>query len=371
MTPKDCEHIAHLLFLAYTGEASPDQQEELSRWLKEDKHHDDLYRTIMDHERICSEQEVFLLFNQQRAWAKISQKTYRKSKMLYTNFLRYAAVFICFICVSVYFLYPDKPEEKIEIVELFLEPISPKAILQNEQEVRISLPGQCYSIKDSTRHKKQLETSEILRIYVPKGGEFELVLADGTRVWMNSETELKFPRVFTGDKRQVELVSGEAYFDVRKDKIKPFIVRNKDLDLTVLGTQFNIQNYSDEHEIITTLVEGAVQLSSDKTILHPGEQATYNKATRETQVETVDTELFTAWREGRLIFKSTRLETVLKQLSRWYDVKFVYEEERLKDLIFSGKMKKYDNGNVILGILKATGKIDFIQQDSVIHVKRQ
>ena len=270
-----------------------------------------------------------------------------------------------------YFLYPDKPEEKIEIVELFLEPISPKAILQNEQEVRISLPGQCYSIKDSTRHKKQLETSEILRIYVPKGGEFELVLADGTRVWMNSETELKFPRVFTGDKRQVELVSGEAYFDVRKDKTKPFIVRNKDLDLTVLGTQFNIQNYSDEHEIITTLVEGAVQLSSDKTILHPGEQATYNKATRETQVETVDTELFTAWREGRLIFKSTRLETVLKQLSRWYDVKFVYEEERLKDLIFSGKMKKYDNGNVILGILKATGKIDFIQQDSTIHVKRQ
>ena len=294
-----------------------------------------------------------------------------KAKYYIPILLRYAAVFICFICVSVYFLYPDKPEEKIEIAELFLEPISSKAILQNEQDVRISLPGQCYSIKDSTRHKKQLETSEILRIYVPKGGEFELVLADGTRVWMNSETELKFPRAFTGDKRQVELVSGEAYFDVRKDKTKPFIVRNKDLNLTVLGTQFNIQNYSDEHEIITTLVEGAVQLSSDKTILHPGEQATYNKATREVQVETVDTELFTAWREGRLIFKSTRLETVLKQLSRWYDVKFVYEEERLKDLIFSGKMKKYDNGNVILGILKATGKIDFIQQDSVIHVKRQ
>ena len=82
MTPKDCEHIAHLLFLAYTGEASPDQQEELSRWLKEDKQHDDLYRTIMDHERIRSEHEVFLLFNQQRAWTKISQKTYRNSKML-------------------------------------------------------------------------------------------------------------------------------------------------------------------------------------------------------------------------------------------------------------------------------------------------
>ena len=371
MTPKDCEHIAHLLFLAYTGEITSEQQEELTYWLKEDKHHDDLHRIIMDHERIRSEQEVFLLFNQQKAWAKISQKTYRKGKMRYTRILRYAAVFICLISVSVYFLYPNKPEEKIEIAELFLEPISPKAILQNEQDVRISLPGQCYSIKDIISHKKQLETSEILRIYVPKGGEFELVLADGTRIWMNSETELKFPRAFTGDKRQVELVTGEAYFDVRKDKAKPFIVRNKDLDLTVLGTQFNIQNYSDEHEIITTLVEGAVQLSANKTVLHPGEQATYNKTTRETQVEMVDTELFTAWREGRLIFKSTRLEIVLKQLSRWYDVKFEYEEEGLKDLIFSGKMKKYDNGNVILGILKATVKIDFIQQDSVIHVKRQ
>lgn len=122
-----------------------------------------------------------------------------KAKYYIPIFYGMQPVFICFICVSVYFLYPDKPEEKIEIAELFLEPISSKAILQNEQDVRISLPGQCYSIKDSTRHKKQLETSEILRIYVPKGGEFELVLADGTRVWMNSETELKFPRAFTGD----------------------------------------------------------------------------------------------------------------------------------------------------------------------------
>ena len=115
------------------------------------------------------------------------------------------------------------------------------------------------------------------------------MLADGTRVWMNSETELKFPVLFTGDKRQVELVTGEAYFDVRKDKAKPFIVRNKDLDLTVLGTQFNIQNYSDEHEIITTLVRRCRATISQQNCSTPREQATYNKTTRETQVEMVDT----------------------------------------------------------------------------------
>ena len=225
--------------------------------------------------------------------------------------------------------------------------------------------------KDSIKLKEQLEASEVLQIYVPKGGEFELVLDDGTHVWMNSETELIFPRTFTGNERRVELVSGEAYFDVSKDKARPFIVHNKNLDLTVLGTRFNIQSYADEQEIVTTLVEGAVRLSSNKAVLRPGEQAVYDKTTGTTQIETVDTELFTAWRHGRLVFKSARLESVLKQLSRWYDVTFVYEEEEVKDWVFSGNMKKYENGNVILGILKATGKVNFVQQDSVIYVKRQ
>ena len=134
----------------------------------------DLYQIIMNHERIRSEREIFLLFNQQRAWAKISQKTYRKSKILYTRILRYTAVFICLTCVSVYFLYPDKSEEKTEIAELFLEPISPKAILQNEQDVRISLPGQCYSIKDSNNHKNNLKRLRFYEFMSLKGGSLNL-----------------------------------------------------------------------------------------------------------------------------------------------------------------------------------------------------
>ena len=103
MTPKDCEHIAHLLFPSLHGEASPDQQEELSRWLKEDKHHDDLYQTIMDHERIRSEQEVFLLFNQQRAWAKISQKTYRKKQnTIYQFFTVCSRVHLLYLCQRIF-----------------------------------------------------------------------------------------------------------------------------------------------------------------------------------------------------------------------------------------------------------------------------
>lgn len=371
MTSEDREHIAHLIFLAYTGQATPGQQEDLSRWLEQDRHHFELYHKIVDHDRIRSEQEVFTLFNQPKAWEKISKRTYRKQRRWYSQIARYAAVLLLFICICMYFRNTKQPEEKIATAALYLEPISPKAILRNEQDAQMSLPGECYSVKDSIKLKEQLETSEVLQIYVPKGGEFELVLDDGTHVWMNSETELIFPRTFTGNERRVELVSGEAYFDVSKDKAKPFIVQNKNLDLTVLGTQFNIQSYADEQEIVTTLVEGAVRLSSNEAVLHPGEQAIYDKTTGKTQIAPVDTELFTAWRHGRFVFKATRLESVLKQLSRWYNVTFVYEEEEVKDWVFSGNMKKYENGNVILGILKATGKIDFVQQDSVIHVKRQ
>ena len=371
MTPKDREHIAHLIFLAYTGQATPEQQEDLSRWLEQKRHNLELYHTIVDNNRIQSEQEAFALFNQQEAWAKISRKTYRKQRTLYTRIARYVATLILLICASVYFLNTEQPEEKITTAALYLEPMSPKAILRNEQDMQMSLPGERYSVKDSIKLTEQLEASEVLQIYVPKGGEFELVLDDGTHVWMNSETELIFPRTFTGNERRVELVSGEAYFDVSKDKARPFIVHNKNLDLTVLGTRFNIQSYADEQEIVTTLVEGAVRLSSNKAVLRPGEQAVYDKTTGTTQIETVDTELFTAWRHGRLVFKSARLESVLKQLSRWYDVTFVYEEEEVKDWVFSGNMKKYENGNVILGILKATGKVNFVQQDSVIYVKRQ
>lgn len=370
MTPKECEHIAHLMFLAYIGEESTEQRQELSSWLEQDVHNRDLYKTIMDHHRIRSEQEMFILFNRQDAWAKVAQKTYRRRTALFTRVSRYAAVLVLLLTSAVYFLYTDKPKEQIESAELYLEPLSPNAVLWNERNNQIDLSGEIYSVKEISEHEEQLSDSETLRINVPKGGEFELVLDDGTHVWMNSETELVFPRTFKGNERVVELVSGEAYFNVMEDKKKPFIVRNRDLNLTVLGTQFNVHSYPDEENIVTTLVEGALQLSSDNTILRPGEQAIFSKTTRETQVETVDTEVFTSWRHGLLTFKSSRLEAVLKQLSRWYNVKFEYEEEDLKDFIYSGKMKKYENGNVILDILKTTGKVDFIQQDTVIHVKR-
>lgn len=240
MTPKECEHIAHLIFLTYIREESTDQRQELSSWLEQDVHNRDLYETIMDQLRVRSEQEVFLLFNQHDAWTKVSQKTYRRRTALITQVARYAAVLLLLLTSGVYFLYTDTPKEPIETAKLYLEPLSPTAVLRNERNRQIDLSGEIYSVKEISEHEEQLSSSETLRINVPKGGEFELVLDDGTHVWMNSETELVFPRTFKGNERVVELVSGEAYFDVMKDKNKPFIVRNRDLNLTVLGTQFNI-----------------------------------------------------------------------------------------------------------------------------------
>ena len=182
------------------------------------------------------------------------------------------------------------------------------------------------------------------------------------------------PRVLcvTRNRSGTGFLSGEAYFEVAKDAARPFIVQVGDNSIEVLGTHFNVSSY-EEDRMYTTLAEGKVKVShaGQSVILHPNEQAMIRPEVSGIGVREVDASLYTSWIKGRFEFRDTELGDIAAQLSRWYDVKFVYEEERLKDLIFSGKMKKYDNGNVILGILKATGKIDFIQQDSVIHVKRQ
>lgn len=197
-----------------------------------------------------------------------------------------------------------------------------------------------------------------------------MTLDDGSEVWLNSESELKFPRHFNKSKRQVSLTYGEAYFNIRKNPQCPFEVNSNELSLEVLGTEFNLQNYREENNITTTLVNGAVRLSNTQQTLTPGQQALFDKTSHTSVIQEVDTRFYTSWREGRFIFKSMPLEKILQQISRWYDVDFNYETEDLKELPFSGNVRKYTDGNIILEILMSTGKVHFEQQEKVIHVQK-
>ncbi|MEJ2884624.1 FecR family protein [Pedobacter sp. GR22-6] len=194
---------------------------------------------------------------------------------------------------------------------------------------------------------------QVLR--VPRGGQFNLVLPDGTEVWLNAESSLKFPSSFAGVlKREVEL-SGEAFFKVKPDKKHPFVVRSGGQMTQVFGTSFNISCYANE-PVITTLVEGSVSLNMGK-ILRPGEQSHFERD--EFVIRQVDTDMAVAWTKGEFIFRKEPLGNILAQISRWYDVSFVYGDPEVKRQIFGGAISRSDQIIEVLSMLERTGDVKF------------
>ena len=197
---------------------------------------------------------------------------------------------------------------------------------------------------------------------VPTGGFYQLELSDGTRVWLNAESELRFPVQFGTGEREVYL-KGEAYFDVRKDVARRFIVHLKESNVTVLGTSFNIKAYGDEDYIYTTLVEGKVRFTSEKeheeVTLRPGMQSVLNLKSGKTELKEVEVEQFTAWRQGRFVFPSTTLGDLMCQLKRWYDIDVVYLSPEAKGYEFRGAINRDMDLKNVLAIVEKTSNVVF------------
>ena len=195
-------------------------------------------------------------------------------------------------------------------------------------------------------------------ISIPKGGEYTLTLSDGSVLQMNSESEIRYPVFFRKGSREV-FMKGEIYFQVKKDTTAPFIIRTEQGAIRVLGTSFNVRDYEDENDLATTLVSGkiAFEKSREHYLLKPGEQLKLDKSNGRATVYPVDTKLFCSWTEGRFVFEKQRLEDIMKTLSRWYDFDVVYENAALKDVLFTGNLKRYGELTPILDMLVLINKI--------------
>lgn len=193
---------------------------------------------------------------------------------------------------------------------------------------------------------------------IPRGGQFHLVLSDGTKVWLNSETQLKYPVAFNdGVTRQIELVYGEAYFEVSpstKHKGAKFKVLNQSQEVEVIGTEFNIKAYRDETNVYTTLVEGKVAVSSQEKnqILKPSEQSNHNLLNNSVAVKKVDAYNEISWKDGVFSFRKKPLGEIMKVLSRWYDIDVQFENEELKKVGFNGVLGKEQKFEDILKRIK-------------------
>ena len=206
--------------------------------------------------------------------------------------------------------------------------------------------------KDVARSGTRFNTIE-----TPQGGQFQVSLPDGTKVWLNASSSLKYPVRFAADQRSVE-ITGEAYFEVKPDKTRPFKVLSKDQLVEVLGTHFNVNTYSDEPVSRTTLIEGRVRVTgdNDSKILKPGEQASMSSSGL--QVNTVDIEQSIAWHKGDFAFEGTELRAIMRQLARWYNVEVVYEGN-IGDVKFGGSISRSKNINEVLKVLEMTKGVSF------------
>jgi len=209
-------------------------------------------------------------------------------------------------------------------------------------------------------------------IFVPKGQVNQVFLADGTRIWINSETKLITPSVFATNERVVKL-NGEAFFEVAKDAKRPFRVEVNGQQIEVLGTSFNVRAYENSNEIETTLETGQIQLhiGSQTTLLKPGEQSLFNKSEKQLLISKVNPETFSSWKDGRYEFQNEDLLEVFKVVERWYDVEITADETYFNGMRFSGVIKRNKDARHFLELLNLTVPIRYeIKTDKISIAKK-
>jgi ferric-dicitrate binding protein FerR (iron transport regulator) len=325
-----------------------------------------------------------------KALKKIHRKTGIHSPYINTQIITITSI-AASILILIYFQFlrtSNNPEQqKTEQVAQSIVPGSNKAVLVLADGTEHDLSSGNNSviteegseIKNSgnkleyTSKSAQTTETKYNTLKIPRGGEYFLVLADGTKVWLNSETTLRFPVQFASDIRRVEL-TGEAYFEVSRNENVPFIVSSGNQQVKVLGTQFNISSYPDNQSILTTLVEGSVEVSlegnpAEKTMLKPSEQSYLSMNESQILKRNVDVAQYVAWKDGRFVFQDQMLEDIMKTLSKWYDVQVVFTNEDDKKLRFTGNLERYTDFNNILGKIERTNEVEFEITDKLITIK--
>lgn len=269
-------------------------------------------------------------------------------------------------------------EDKVILVLANGEKIGVKGIQEDSLKLKTAvIVGQedklVYESRAGQQETDIIEEPEINKIITTTGGFYSLILSDGTRVWLNSESELEYPVRFGEGERVVKL-SGEAFFDVTPDASRPFIVETEDIRTRVLGTSFNIKAYKNESDISITLFTGKVKVASiaDTTrsvVLSPGRQADWNMENQRLSVSEVNLDYVMAWKEGMFMFNKENIEVVTRQIERWYGVKFIYELDNRAEYTFNGYFSKDETLDAILKAFTFTGGPKFKIDGNIVYVK--
>ena len=378
--------IAHLIAEEFAGVITKENQARLEQWRVESPAHAKEYDEIRTYIMTGNEHREKGKQTVKNEWRKFERVYFRKY-VIWKRIGRCAAIMVIPLLVCGYFVSSEWKSSEVTIIDnVEIVPGTGRAQLimadgrflklEQKENMKLDLPG----VKIVATEKKivyraiEEETStpkeeEYNTLVVPRGGEYMVELSDGTKVWLNSDSELRFPITFVGDRRSVE-IEGEAYFEVAKDEGKPFHVLAKGVDIKVLGTSFNVMTY--RGRTITTLVEGKVCLTykDESVLMVPDRQAEVIAETGKILMREVDARNFTLWKDGVFYFENAALETIAERLSQWYDVNIIFNDEALKQLRYSVEMRRYNNIQDLLTKIEKTQKVKFLIQGKSIYIHK-
>lgn len=373
----DQDNIARLLFGQISKQFTHEQRAKLQTWLSEKSENKLLYEKVMK-QSWCQKIEQQDAWRKRNAdtWKVILFRTQHKSRIGLIAILKYAAVLLTPIAIIWMLTQHTNPA-----VVPQSNPNLPILILGDGSQIPLSDETSSKSIKKissiptfvSSQAINYYENSlkaDIHRINVPRGYKYRIILADGSVISLRSESTITYPNTFGVKERRIK-IEGECFCEIKSDSTRPFILEVDDLQLTVLGTTFDVRAYKEESEILTTLVSGRLQVSSrnDTHILKPGEQSAFHKKNNILIVEPVDVNEYISWINQRIVFNNQPLSYILSELQRYYNVNFFITKSEYNDIPFSLNVKQNENIDTILFFIEETSEIRFEKKENVILVK--
>ena len=376
----EIDFLKKILFKRFLRRENEREREQLNSWLLESEANKELLERLESKsflQQAIGENNKEL---RQQEWDKLQALTVKRKQTFAGYWMRVAAAILLPVLGGVLWLVKERANEAD------LQPVTVGQIQAGSSKAIVELAGgeQVYLTKDTVvlleqrgvqlvNKKDTVKLSggnagEYHVIRIPKGGEYIARLEDGSIVHLNADSELKVPADFGRTSREVWL-QGEGYFNVAKDQNRQFTVHTDRADVTVLGTEFDVRAYEEENDVVTTLVNGSVEICSGdvSSRLQPGEQAQIIEP-GEIKVEKVDVYPYTAWVKGRMVFVNERLEKIMADLQRWYDFEVFYTSQSIQNMRFTIDILKYDDISKVLDLIERMEKVSFTKRNRTIVV---
>lgn len=386
----DSEYISHLLYHLIIGDISDAGRRDLAEWAAENECNRRVLERLQDKDYLQREYCRIRAVDPRRAMKDMESRIaapqpfiprpWSRVRTITLGVAGLAAAIVLLFGFYTYYqkLTPEKPKAIVaQVASSKITHGSTQAVLtlENGDTLHLGSSAKDNAAKMAEGHSVFSGGHAKLSVSTPRGGEFKITLEDGTEVWLNAETQLRYPERFGDGERRVA-VTGEAFFKVAKDSRRPFYVETAGQVVRVYGTEFNVHAYPEDKSVATTLVEGSIALQAasgngSQLMLTPGHQALFDKQSHEASVKSVDTEVVTSWRSGSFVFENQNLGDIMQTLSRWYDFDYKFADASLAHTEFMGSIPRYGEFADVVEILETSGGLKFRIKGRTVIISRK